>query len=289
MAEGIAYQNKDIISKVLIRNLKDKSFKVWGLDLPKIKEVFPADLPAVTAQELRADNVYILDDYSILIIDYESVVKSKSFIKYLGYILTILKTYIGKVHRIIVAVVYTGDIKTAPSVLDLGSLTLQIEQVFLSKFDTNEMYAELKRKVDNNERLSDEDVMKFIIMPLTEPIADKKQELIEKTVDLAKRLTDEEQQVFIISGILVATDKFIDKDYANKIKEWIKMTKVARLFEEEKVEAVNKAVKEALNNNNYSIAKNLLLRGVDFITVMECTKLTKSEILEIQQKLELSV
>ena len=285
MSDGITYHNKDVISKILSKNFKDKSFKVWGLDLPKIKEVLQTNLPEITARELRLDNVYILEDNCILIIDYESTVKKEDFLKYLRYVLLILEALFAEKNiiydNVIIAVIYTGDIKKAQSRFKVGCLTLDIRQVFLSKFDTDEMYAELKRKVDNNERLTDEDVMRFIIMPLTEPAAKRKQELIEKTVDLAKRLTDEEQQLFIISGVLVATDKFIDKDYANKIKEWIKMTKVARLFEEEKIEAVN--------NMKYSIAKNLLIKGVDFITVMECTKLTKSEILEIQQELKLSV
>ena len=33
----IAYQNKDIASKVLVENFKGKSFRVYGLDLPEIR------------------------------------------------------------------------------------------------------------------------------------------------------------------------------------------------------------------------------------------------------------
>jgi len=247
MSDGIVYQNKDVLLKVLSQNYKNKSFEALGLDLPKIKKVLPTNLPKITATELRADNIFLLEDDRILIVDYESAVKQENFIKYMEYILAVLKMYFNsekKVYNIIVAVIYTGDIKEAPNHLVLDSLQLNIMQVFLSNFDTDELYADLKRKVETGEILSDEDVMRFIVLPLTESVADKKQELIEKTIELAKGVTNEQQQIFIIAGILVATDKFIDKEYANMMKEWIAMTKVARLFEEEKIEAVNAKVRD---------------------------------------------
>ena len=86
MADSIADQNKDIISKVLMQNYKDKTFEAIGLNLPKIKQVLPTNLPSVTAQELRTDNVFLLDDDSILILDFESTIKKEDLVKYLGYI-----------------------------------------------------------------------------------------------------------------------------------------------------------------------------------------------------------
>ena len=177
------------------------------------------------------------------------------------------------------AVIYTGDIKTAPSNFEMASLKLNIEQVFLSNFDTSEWYSVLKKKVDAGEKLSDEDVMKFIVLPLTEPVASKKQGIIEKTVALAKNIIDEEQQIFIVAGILVATDKFINKNYLNMIKEWIAMTKISRLYEEEKIKAVK--------DNARSFAKEMLLGNEDVVKIMKYSKLTRKEIKGIQEELGL--
>ena len=288
MGDGITYHNKDILLKVLSQNYKDKSFEALGLKLPKIKKVLPTNLPKITATELRADNIFLLEDDRILIVDYESTIKQENFIKYMEYILAVLKMYFKidkKVYNIVVAVIYTGNIKEAPNQLNLDSLQLNIMQVFLSNFDTAELYTDLKRKVESGERLSDEDIMRFIILPLTEPVADKKQELIEKTVELAKGVSDEQQQIFIIAGILVATDKFINKEYSNMIKGWISMTKVARLFEEEKIEAVNNAVSNALSEKTYLLVKEMLLDNEDIAKIMKYSKLTKKEILKIQAEL----
>ena len=54
-SSGITYQNKDVLSKILAENLKEKSLKVYGLDLPKITQVLPTNLPVVQANEINED------------------------------------------------------------------------------------------------------------------------------------------------------------------------------------------------------------------------------------------
>ena len=136
MPDGVAYQNKDILFKVLSQNYENKSFKVLGLDLPKIKKVLPSNLPKIIANELRADNIFLLEDERILIVEYESIVMQENFIKYLEYILAVLRTYLKtekKIYDIIIAIIYTGDIKAALSGFELASLKINIRQVFLSR------------------------------------------------------------------------------------------------------------------------------------------------------------
>lgn len=70
----IAYQNKDITSKVLAGLFKGKTFRVYGLDLPRIIKAEPTNIPAITASELRLDNLFQLADRTVAIVDYESKV-----------------------------------------------------------------------------------------------------------------------------------------------------------------------------------------------------------------------
>ena len=62
MAKDIAYQNKDIASKYFAEHFGIKSLNVYGLDLPDIKQVMPTNLPAIHANELRLDNLFLLTD-----------------------------------------------------------------------------------------------------------------------------------------------------------------------------------------------------------------------------------
>lgn len=83
---AIAYQNKDIVSKVLAENFKGKSFRVYGLDLPEIRRALPTNIPAVKANELRLDNLFELVDGTVAVVDYESVYRESDKEKYFNYL-----------------------------------------------------------------------------------------------------------------------------------------------------------------------------------------------------------
>ena len=69
---AVAYQNKDIVSKIFGEAMKEKSLKAYGLNVPKVVDVLPTNLPALELHELRIDNIFVLEDGSYAIIDYES-------------------------------------------------------------------------------------------------------------------------------------------------------------------------------------------------------------------------
>ena|GEM_PF-2751630 len=77
---------------------------------------------------------------------------------------------------------------------------------------------------------------------------------------------------------IYAENVFLLEDDSKMIREWLKMTKVARIFEEEKIEAVNEAVK----NDRLRLAKMMLAKGKDSLEIMEYTGFTKTELAEIQ-------
>jgi hypothetical protein len=182
--------------KHLAQYFKGKSFNVLGLNLPKIKTFSPIDLPIVLAKELRLDNLFELEDDSLLLVDYESTYKREKFVEYLLYVALVLGDYLrqkGEICTIHVVIIYTADMATAPKTLDTGAVRMEVEQVFLSQFDGDAIFAELLWKVETCEALTDEDLIRFSLLPLTEPKPSKKQPMIEKTVELAKCVTNEEQ------------------------------------------------------------------------------------------------
>ena len=228
MSEGIAYQNKDIEFKLMSETYKEKSFEAYGLKLPKIKAVLPTNLPAVLANEMRIDNVFLLEDDSVAIVDYESEDKASNRVKYVNYIGRIMQRYDSQnqvIPKLRMIVIYTGDVETAEDTWELPCLTLKMEQVFIHNLPDAEIYQSIKKKLDNNETLSNKELMQLIVLPLAKKGKEEKQKMIEQVVDLAKHIDDENMQAFVITGILVSSDKFIDRDYAKSVRRYLSMTK----------------------------------------------------------------
>ena len=118
---GIAYQNKDIVSKIFGESMKEKSLKVYGLNVPKVVDVIPTNLPALELNELRIDNIFKLEDGSYAIIDYESEYRHRNKLKYLGYVLRTLRKFekekidFRKI-KIRIIIIYTADVERGSTV-----------------------------------------------------------------------------------------------------------------------------------------------------------------------------
>lgn len=144
-------------------------------------------------------------------------------------------------------VIYTGDISRGQVSIEynIGAVKLHTETAFLSELDSDGIMERLKSKVERNEMLTDEELMEFIILPLSYRKREEKEKRIRETVALAAKIQDRGQQVFTLAGILTFTDKIIDRETANKIRRAIEMTQVAMIFEEEKQQAVEAERKKA--------------------------------------------
>lgn len=284
MANGISYQNKDIEFKILSEGYKEKSFHALGLELPKIKELLPTNLPRVSADEKRIDNLFLLVDDTVAIVDYEAEDKRSNRVKYMNYIARVLERYEKdkkKIKDLRIIIIYTGDVQKAESVMEMSCFTLRMEQVFLSKLDGETIFDSIRVKIERKEKLTEEELMQLIILPLTDKGKEKKQNRIKQIVELAKEIEEEEQQLFVLTGILVNTNQFIDRDYAKQIRRWLNLNKVFQLFEEEKQDAVN----EARQKEKQEVAKSLLEMDLDIIKIMKATGLTRKEIEEIKEKM----
>ena len=108
-----------------------------------------------------------------------------------------------------------------------------MEQAFLSKIDSKTVQEEIREKLEHGLPLSDDELMKLIILPLTYKGKEKKKQAVKEAVELAKKIVDKEEKTFVLSGILVFADKIIDSETAKYIKEVVRMTQVAELLLEE--------------------------------------------------------
>lgn len=303
----VAYQNKDIVAKYLAEHFSDKSFAAYGVKVPRIVEVLPTNLPVIEANELRLDNLFLLEDGSLALVDYESSYADADKIKYLNYIIRTLKRSMTEdniMRKIRMIVIYTVDIALGQtrSNLDIGCLQFQLEEAFLTELDSVKIEDGIRQKLNHGESLTAEEQMQFIILPLTYRGREKKEACIRRCFDMAKQVEDAQEQVFILSGILVFADKVIDNEDSKEMREWIMMTKVSKLFEEEKIEygrkvaaevsekaakATKEAVEKATRENEIGIVKRMLSNGISLEQVKAVvTILTEEEVKDLQKEVK---
>ena len=284
----IAYQNKDIASKIRSEQFRGKSFSVYGIDLPEIEDIRPTNLPAVEADELRLDNLFLLADGSYVFVDYESEYREKNKCDYLKYFARITERLYNEFGRFVplkLVIIYTADVKrgTTDPVLDMGGVRMEIEEAFLTELDAGDIWKGLKGKIESGESLSDEDMMRMIIYPLTFRGRKAKQEAVGRAIGLAKKIENENRMYFVLKMMLVFSDKFITNEDTEKIKEVLTMTKLDRLYAEEKRQAIDKAVAETTESVSARIAKNLLRTGISIEKVSENTELPLSQVLQLSK------
>ena len=232
---AIAYQNKDIASKLTAELLVGNYLGPFGLPEKKVVGLLPTNLPAVESNELRLDNLFEMEDGAVAILDYESEFSRENFVKYLNYVARIMRRYanqksLDQLKKLKILVIYTADVSQAQEVYDLGGVVIQVEASYLIHQNTKEIYGRLKEKVSGGEELNVTERMELMILPLTIKGKKEKQEYIQKAIELAKKMEDRRQGAQVIAGILTFTDKVLDPAYAKQVKGEIKMNLVSQMI-----------------------------------------------------------
>jgi hypothetical protein len=281
MAEGITYKNEETLFNILRETYKEKSFAAYGIDLPPIKEVPPTNFPSLSADETAMDNLFLLEDGTYVIVVYTASSTRRDKIDYLDYVAKVMEEYFADdalEASLRLIVIYTGDVEQADPVLETGCVTVRAEQAFLVKIDGDAQYQAIKEKIENGQPLTNDDIMKLIILPLTQKGQENKQAMLEKVVGASKKIPDEKLQVMALTGVLAASDKFVDNEYPKSVRRFLSMTKIEKIFEKERIEYGNEKVKD----NTMETAKRMLNKGMDIVDNMEITGLTEQEILSLQ-------
>ena len=209
------------------------------------------------------------------------------YLKYFARITERLYNEFGRFVPLKIVIIYTADVKrgTTDPVLNMGGVRMEIEEAFLTELDAGDIWKGLKGKIESGESLSDEDMMRMIIYPLTFRGRRAKQEAVARAIGLAKKIENENRMYFVLKMIWVFADKYITEGDSNRIREVLTMTKVDRILEEEKRQAIDKAVADTTESITTRIAKNFLKSGDSVEKVSANTGLPISQVLQLSQSL----
>lgn len=206
---ALLQMERDSLHEILAQAYKGKSFSAFGLALPPIREL----LPAVPVGD-GFIGLFLLEDGTYAVVEYTSGCHKTDMAQYPNHIAKVMEKYDKgdgnfDLHLIII---YTGDVENADPVFDCGCLTLCPKQVFLSRMDGRAVFDAIRQKIHSGIVLTDDDLMKLVVLPLSVPGPERKTQLFEKISSLAGEISDETQRNFVLFAMALATEKFIDRE-----------------------------------------------------------------------------
>ncbi|MDM0446714.1 hypothetical protein QTH04_06450 [Clostridium perfringens] len=277
---NISYGAKDILYKLMGQLYKGKPLEILGVnDMPKIMDRLPRNFFENEVSEGGPNEIFILEDGSILLFGYEDEknIDENMFI-YLEVAVKVIKRYYkhrGTFPKVRMAIIYNSSVKEARNTLSFGDILICSESIFMNKLNAEKALKELKEKV-LEDNLTQSDKIKFIMIPLMKSEYDDSN-ILRDCVQLAKSIKSERDEAIILNGIIESTDKFISEEEARELKELLEMTKIERLYNEER----DLAVKNARKEEQLRIAKSLAgILSPELIS--EKLGITMEEIYELQ-------
>lgn len=189
---------------------------------------------------------------------------------------------IDEVDKIRLIIIFTADIEKVDTLtLDVGCMKVYIEPIYLVGRDTKEVLERLGSRVEHTELLTDEVLMELIILPLTVKGIEAKRELVVEAIEIAKAIKNEKQRLYTISGILTFSDKFIDKEFAQKVRENIMILQVIQSIISES-EANGEVRGEARGKTELiGVIRKKIMKGHTALIISELLELPIQEVEEI--------
>ncbi len=213
-----------------------------------------------------------------------------------GKRLSLSVRYIGKndydsrlslTHKLIIktAVIYTGEIEEAPHIVPYGSITYEVENVFMKNYDGDQKYEEIKQKIENEETLTDEDYLNLIFLPLMKSRQSGEEQALKAAELVKSKAGLEKDSKYIIAALVVITDKFMSLNNKKKLLEVLKLTEIEQWLREEiREEEREEGREEGREEERKVIAISSIKEGMDVDTVVRITGLTKDTVLKLKNE-----
>jgi predicted transposase/invertase (TIGR01784 family) len=141
-----------------------------------------------------------------------------------------------KIKSVKTIVIYTGNIEKTVTELNMGSNNYKVHAVYMSDFDGDEKFSEIKTKLESGKRLTDKELLEITLLPLMK-ISGDRSEMIKNSVSLGRQIEEEHTQSKIMAALNMLAEKFVkDEKKLAEIREMMRMTRIAQAFIDEGIE-----------------------------------------------------
>ena len=259
---NITTKNYDTVFKDALNKYKDDVIDFLGIECGKIIGVEPTELPEIEAYVNNTDYVFLLEDKSILHLEFQSEYDKEDIERFMLYDTRLYKKEKKKIKTIVVC----KNSEKGAEEINGGSFKYRVEIKSLKGYSAEEIF---KKDIPKEAEL--------IFTPLMSSNL-RVSERIELSIKKYKSYEKNEQKVIdFTAAILVMANRLLTRDEFNVIWEGIKMLNVIRFAEE-------KGIEEGIEKDRIIMAERLIYKNMSIEEVAEITELPIEKVKEIAMK-----
>ena len=265
----LARNTNDIVAKHLTNALPGDVLSVIGIHDVHVVRAVPTEIPKVEVRQEFTDIMLELASGALLHLEFQTT-REPELYRFAAYDLAIAERYRRQVRTV---VLYTGDVKEAPSELDAGSLRYAVENVYLNRLDGDGVLETVKRHLATHEWTAEDRVRLAFAFHMR---FDRRTrgEAFDEIVDTVQRVPDRYEQDYLAALILGFSGRILAEEQKARLRRVLEMTELLKEIEQ-----------EARIEERKEIAARMFRKGASVSDVVELTGLSEEEAREIQKQI----
>jgi hypothetical protein len=217
----------DVVFKLEARQLGSALGHRFGFALPPVVRYFPTEVPVADVHLEQLDAVFELADGSLLYLEFQTVHRLETLLRFLLYDIYLYQAYQRVIHT---AVFYGAGVAVAPATLSFGAVHYQVSNVLLGQEDGEATYARLRDLVDRQGSLGPDERLDLIFLLLMRHSRPRR-EVVQNALALARHLPSRQQEQ-TLAALVGLGHRFLSEDELQSVLEGLMSTSLGqRLIE----------------------------------------------------------
>ncbi|MBK1813196.1 DUF4351 domain-containing protein [Clostridium sp. YIM B02505] len=219
---------EDAVFKKAMEFFKDNAVNFFGIDT---KIVAPADteIKNVDIKTNYTDYLFYTEDNNYLHFEFQTTDKKEDIKRFLYYDASLFYKDRRKIRTV---VIYSADIDEAQVHIDAGSIKYDIEAFYMKNLDGDEKLEILKKKINNKEKLTNEDILNLSFLPLMSSKVSRSERTL-KGIELANSIEEPDVKLQCLTLLYALFDKFGDQISKQRFKEVFSMTDIGKMIRDD--------------------------------------------------------
>ncbi|MBC2582291.1 DUF4351 domain-containing protein [Clostridium sp. DJ247] len=219
---------EDSVLKSAMDFFRQSAVNFFGINT-KITAPAETELKDIKINTNIMDYTFYTEDGSYLHFEFQTTNKDEDIRRFLLYDASL---YCKSNRKIRTIVVYSADIENAKTYVDAGNIKYSTEAFYMSSINGDEKYDVLKGKIENNEELTDEEILSLTFIPLMKGKLTRAERTL-KSIQLADKIETGEKKIKCLTMLYALLEKFGDEESKKKFKEVFNMTEIGKMILED--------------------------------------------------------